>query len=191
VWRLLACTPVGDGNQTGEVAPICCDCGERTDLGYDEVSPGGFSGREVAESGAIQGDLSWIDGGEATLEVSLSADEESSTVFWLEPDEPACEPFLSVPVWLQVTTDDGDLAESLRTELTATAADRYSVWTDTYGDSLQGDLDLERFVEGIDPSVARVFFHVERGAVASGSIELDPQDEADDSWEGAQPIATW
>jgi hypothetical protein len=192
VLAVAGCEAPGDGNQTGEVAATCCECGERTPLSLDEPGPGGFSGQDAVSSGPLEGQVSWIDGVQDTIRFAFVADEESTgNLSWTEPDEPACEPFLTVPIWLEVTTDDGALAESLRTELLATAADRYIVRIDQYGSSLQGTLDLERFVPGLDPEVARVFFQLEREAVASGNIDLDPQDELDDSWDGAQPIATW
>lgn len=185
-----------DGNQTGQIAPPCCDCGDSISYALGDVGPGGFSAADaLAGLGAFDGDVQWSDGPSATLHVALSEDTESvGSLQWIEPyDVDNCEPFFEVPIWLSVSTSDGALDETQRSSLIAYAPDRGKASADWYGDVLAGSLDLSRFVPSVDDSSAIVYFHLETdGGKASGTVELNPQDESGSAgWDGAQPIATW
>lgn len=186
--------PLTPGNQTGQFTGWCCDCGERTYLARDEAGPGGFTAVDVfAGFAAFDGTVSWIDGVQDSIHVAITEDEESTgNIRWIDAQEGDCEPYLDVPVWLTVTTGDGSLDAVQRANVTAYAADRGKTGADWYGDTLGGTLDLTRFVDPVNPGDARVFFFLELDeAGARGNVELDPQNEAGGTWQGAQPIASW
>lgn len=184
------------GNQSGSVTGWCCDCGVETPLARDEPGPGGFTADDAAAGMAsFDGTASWIDGVVSGIHVGIALDEESAgNIVWIDAEEGDCEPFLRVPVWLDVVTDDGALAETQRADLWAYDADRGKTGADWHAAFLAGDLDLTRFAPAAtrESAIVYAFVDVPGGGPANGTIEMNPQNEAGTtSWDGAQPIASW
>lgn len=185
------------GNQSGSMTGWCCDCGVQTALARDEVGAGGFTAEDAAAGVAsLDGIATWIDGAVSGIHVGIALDEESvGNIVWIDAQEGDCEPFLRVPVWLDVSTDDGALAETQRADLWAYEVGRGRTGADWHAAFLAGDIDLTRFAAGATRENAILYAFVEvpgGGAPAGGTIEMNPQNEAGTTgWSGAQPIATW
>ncbi len=189
VLLLSACSE-SSGGPAGD-APLICDTGERTPLALDEVSPGGFSADGfLSAHGSTTATLSWVDGGTVPLSVDFAADDElAAEIAWVVPYDD-CDPFLELPVWLGIHTDDGAFDDELRTVISIVNLDAAVAWADTYGDMLGGDVDLARFGEIASLQDTIVYFQaVVSPAGAWGTVQMRAQDEVHGS--DLVDVASW
>lgn len=139
---MVACTgaePPNEqpGGQFGEEAGAHCVVLTETPLALDEISPLGFSAQELLAlaAGASEHELDWVQLGQTTsLSLAVtSLDSASYVEQGVERDEgyggpePWCPNVVKVAVRLELSTEDGALAESAETALTSEGADRVSL----------------------------------------------------------------
>ena len=134
----------------------------------------------------------WNDSEETDITIRLEeAEEYDEGVTWYDVDQPSCHPFADLPVWINIETTSGELSERVLGRAAVSWATAGEVWADAYGNTLGGSVDLARFGNIRTVSDVRVFFQVVVDETSSGTIRMDPQNELDDSTEGAYIIAEW
>jgi len=200
---VLACGEKEDDTGGEYWMPYCEET--RTALGFDELSPLGFSAAEAAVAlGSLHsGGFFWARGGETTFESELAL---TSSVFFVDleeatpPDDATvpsiavvCDDYLEVAVTLGLATGDGLLDEHWALTMSLLQVDE--------GD-LYADLALSDFS---DPSIFDAFQVDEateqhptlkarfgpEGA-AYGDLAWSSEGEGEGTaWAGTDPVASW
>lgn len=185
---VAGCAPLGQGIQIGQEA----GCGHLTASTHllEEVTPLGISAADFFEAHPSHtGTLLWADGGSTTVDLTLSYDgelaSEDDDILYQTGDELSCPDRLLTNAMLTLQTQDGALDETLQGEILIEGLDSGSFSGDRTGDTLQGTLDLSRFVT--IPSLRSALVYVLLDVTAAGyrgTIEVNPQDEQSDDEDG-------
>ncbi len=187
---------VGEGTQIGQEAS-CFHTPVSQHTVDDAANPLGLSAADFIDANnTYQATLAWADGPTTGVQVDLAYDgelsEASDDVVYEEGDSDSCPARLRIQARVDITTDDGALAETFQGELRV--YDGATAWFDgdRYGDTLQGDVDLARFAEISGLSNTIVYLHLAWGQGAEGVIEINPQNESG-SGDGSplRDVASW
>ena len=206
---LVACTGDKEGND--EVADIGCT--ETPDeLSIEEESPLGFAGRAITTiaGGDHTADVTYSTGDTTSLTLSVLYQDGDIRYIDSEVEEvpdgqvapaimPECLDRLEVDVSLEAATDDGALAESWTSTLTAYEEQSIGVYQELDIDALSGTLDVASFVSSSDYEELSAWISAEitvttmTGEIAGQASGTDECDEGDDcsAWAESVPIATF
>ncbi len=171
------------GGQTGEVAPEACD-GPITWLALNDANSTGFSAAEVLGTipASSTADFEWGNGDQTSITLSVVHDADilnEGKIAHVEASGSRCAARLEIPVAIALATADGLLDETIVEYMRAEAPDTASVQADLYATGLAGSLVVESLVpaESWDPNTARLFFALQVGDDARGTIELSTHRE--------------
>jgi hypothetical protein len=207
----VACTGgtrPGDGGQFGEEAGARCVVVQSTPLQLDEESPLGFTPQAVLAmaEGSHEHELSWLVRDETTgvavtvtsLGTAAYVEQAVETDEGYGGAEPYCAPYVAVDIELEINTDDGALAESFTTALSAEAAESAGLIHDL--EDPQGSFDpWDHAPEGSDYDEMRAWLSLTFTAEGlSGKIhgqgsgtEGDPNDPDSISYAENLELATF
>lgn len=154
---LAACSGQSGGEAPGpdlgaELAgPQDCEVVGRRTLALDQDAPIGFSGNDMLDlaAGEFTVALAYADATHTTLMLRLdhTADQASYLDRQAAPGTASsdCAPELRVPVRLELSTSDGQFAESFDGQLRATQAVTSGLFIEQPVEQLRGSFDYQRF----------------------------------------------
>jgi hypothetical protein len=143
-----------EGGQVGSESGSCAlvDCSE---YGLGETSPAGFSANDILaySQGDFSAVMTWTDGPQSPVTISIARTSDSATYCDYElpvgsKNELGCEDWLRILVSVEISTEDGRLAEVWVGEVSGSMADQSEVSLEFA--EPDGTLDVDSFVT--DPS---------------------------------------
>lgn len=167
VWGLLlatACNGTSTGNPDRYGEDEDCEnqktqlSGEETDI-FGASGQGGAAGRSVDEvlssfEGSYESELVWaFEGEDSTSSLSIDLTVTGPAILWEDlPLNSLCgDRYVTVPLGLELATEDGRLAESLEVHGLTHSGQKLSIRLETTVNDLNGDLSLDgSAVEGTD-----------------------------------------
>lgn len=207
---LLAAGCTGDDKED-VVADLGCT--ETPDeLSIEEESPLGFAGRAVTTiaGGDHTATLTWATGDTTELTLSVSYQDGDIRYIDSEPEEPGpgevapaispvCEDRLEVDVVLEAATEDGALAETWDSTLSAYEEQVINLYEELAIDGLTGTLDVASYVTSADYTALSAWISGEitvtgtSGEVAGQASGEDDCGDSEDcsAWAEAVDIGTW
>jgi len=198
---LMACSSDPGAKDTGQynepAIGYICDS-STVAVEPDEALPMGFSADDVMA--AIEGTTvleAEIEGeGPTELSITIMAADGALSFteqvsYYTGEDSPDCPDFLSAPVTVLLSTDDGSFDVDVELVLRVEAIDAFSV---------RGDIALEAnagalAIKAPGPETTEQYFTLEHAVMAgaaSGQLGLFEQGSSDEvAWAGTETIMTW
>ena len=177
----------------------------RTALGFEEVSPLGFSAAEAAVAlGSFHGgQLVWARGGETPF---ISERALTSSVFFVDLEEATppdgatvpsiaviCDDYLEVAVTLGLATGDGLLGEHFALTMSLMQVDKGEIYADlALSDFSEPSIFDDFQVDGATEQNPALKASFGPEGAASGELSWSSQGEGEGTaWASTDPVASW